>query len=80
MARNGLIKAIAYLRTSSQTNVGQDKDSEKRQTEAIRNFARFAGFEVVATYYDPGVSGADPIETRPGFIAMLGHSLWHCSE
>jgi DNA invertase Pin-like site-specific DNA recombinase len=71
MARNGLIKAVAYLRTSSQTNVGQDKDSEKRQTEAIRNFARFAGFEVVATYYDPGVSGADPIETRPGFIAML---------
>ncbi len=74
MARKGLIKAIAYLRTSSQTNVGQDKDSEKRQTEAIANFARFAGYEIVARYYNPGVSGADPIEIRPGFIAMLDHT------
>ena len=27
--------AIAYLQTSSATNVGPDKDSEKRQREAI---------------------------------------------
>ena len=30
MARKELIKAVAYLRTSSATNVGEDKDSAKR--------------------------------------------------
>ena len=29
------------------------------------------GFAVVDTYYDAAVSGADPIETRPGFLALL---------
>ncbi len=50
MARKGLTKAFAYLRTSSQTAVGQDKGSDKRQTEAITSFARFAGYEIVARY------------------------------
>jgi DNA invertase Pin-like site-specific DNA recombinase len=26
---------------------------------------------VVEWFYDPGVSGADPIETRPGFSTLL---------
>jgi hypothetical protein len=30
-------------------------------------FAKSAGFEIVAEFYDPAVSGVDPIETRPGF-------------
>ena len=29
------------------------------------------GFEVVATFYDAAVSGADPLDERPGFAAML---------
>ena len=29
-------KAVAYLRTSSKTNVGPDKDGDKRQLAAIR--------------------------------------------
>ena len=65
------IPAIAYLRTSSAANVGADKGSDKRQREAIAAFAKHAGFEVVETYYDAAVSGADPIETRPGFLALL---------
>jgi hypothetical protein len=31
-----LIPAFAYLRTSSAANVGPDKDSDRRQREAIR--------------------------------------------
>ena len=32
---------------------------------------RTRGFEIVAEYYDAAVAGADPVETRPGFAAML---------
>jgi hypothetical protein len=66
-----LIPAIAYLRTSSAANVGADKDSDRRQREAIAAFAGRAGYELVAEFYDAAVSGADPIDTRPGFAAML---------
>jgi DNA invertase Pin-like site-specific DNA recombinase len=64
-------KAVAYLRTSSRTNVGQDKDSDKRQVAAIEGYAKAAGFEIVATFYDAAVSGADSVADRPGFAAML---------
>jgi DNA invertase Pin-like site-specific DNA recombinase len=65
------VKAVAYMRTSSATNVGADKDSEKRQRAAIEAFAARTGMEVIDWFYDPAVSGADPIETRPGFSALL---------
>ena len=52
-------------------NVGADKDSEKRQRAAIEGFAKRAGLEIVDWFYDPAVSGADPIEVRPGFSALL---------
>jgi DNA invertase Pin-like site-specific DNA recombinase len=72
MARKrNLVQAVGYLRTSSATNVGADKDSEKRQRSAIEGFAKRGGFEVVDCFYDPAVSGADPIESRPGFSALL---------
>lgn len=64
--------ALAYLRTSSATNVGEDKDSEKRQLAAIEAYARRAGYEIVLpAYYDAAVSGADPIEGRSGFAQLL---------
>ena len=63
--------ALAYLRTSSAANVGTDKDSEKRQRHAIQGFAKRAGFGIIAEFYDAAVSGADPIETRAGFAALL---------
>jgi DNA invertase Pin-like site-specific DNA recombinase len=65
------IKAIAYYRTSSATNVGVDKDSETRQRLAVESFAKHAGFELVDSFYDAAVSGADPIESRAGFAALL---------
>ncbi len=64
-------KSVAYLRTSSGTNAGPDKDSEKRQRVAIQRYARRAGITVVEWFNDPAVSGADPIEARPGFAALL---------
>jgi DNA invertase Pin-like site-specific DNA recombinase len=67
----GKIKAVAYLRTSSATNVGADKDSDKRQLAAITEFAKRGGYEIVETFYDADVRGADPIDTRPQFVAML---------
>ena len=33
-----LVQAVAYMRTSSATNVGADKDSEKRQRGAIEAY------------------------------------------
>lgn len=65
------IPAVAYLRTSSAANVGPNKDSDKRQRDAIRSFADYANFELVGEYNDPAVSGADPVDGRPGFKALL---------
>jgi len=64
-------QAVAYLRMSSAANVGADKDSDKRQRDATVAFAKRSGFVVVDEFYDPAVSGADPIETRPGFATLL---------
>jgi DNA invertase Pin-like site-specific DNA recombinase len=71
MAGKEKTNAIAYLRTSSAANVGTDKDSDKRQRAAIEAFAKRAGYELVDEFYDAAVSGADPIDMRPGFAAML---------
>jgi DNA invertase Pin-like site-specific DNA recombinase len=69
--RGKKVEAVAYIRTSSAANVGADKDSDKRQRVAVEGFAKRAGFAVIGEFSDPGVSGADPIETRPGFSALL---------
>src|SRR5215469_14662007 len=63
--------AFGYLRTSSAANVGEQKDSERRQRAAVEAFARSAGYQVVGWYRDPAVSGTDPVTKRPGFSAML---------
>lgn len=63
------VPAIAYLRTSSQANVGGDSD--KRQRDAITRYAKAADLEVVAEFYDAAVSGADPIDQREGFTGLL---------
>lgn len=73
MASKNLKTAVAYIRTSSETNVGADKDSAKRQLSAIKAFAKSAGYEIIEIYSDEGVKGADPIDQRPGFSAALSH-------
>jgi len=59
------VEAIGYMRTSSATNVGDDKDSERRQRAAIEGYAKRAGMVVVEWFYDGAVNGADPIEKPP---------------
>jgi len=72
MSRKGkLVEAIGYMRTSSAANVGDGKDSEARQRRAIEAYAKSAGMVIVDWFYDAAVSGADPIEARPGFAALL---------
>jgi DNA invertase Pin-like site-specific DNA recombinase len=75
VSRKELHRAVAYFRTSSATNVGADKDSLKRQRAAVRAFAKSAGYEIVEEFYDAAVSGADDINERPGFAAMLQRLL-----
>jgi DNA invertase Pin-like site-specific DNA recombinase len=67
--------ACAYYRTSSQTNVGNDKDSLKRQRDAVHAYAAIQGIEVVREFYDAAVSGADPVDTRDGFGEMMRYML-----
>ena len=69
------VPALAYLRTSSQANVGGD--SGERQRLAITGYAARAGLEVVSEFYDAAVSGADPIDQRRGFIDLLSYSKAH---
>jgi DNA invertase Pin-like site-specific DNA recombinase len=71
MGAKNRTRAVAYLRTSSAANVGEDKDSAVRQRLAVERYAKAAGLEIVTEFTDEAVSGADPVETRPGFAAML---------
>lgn len=64
-------KALAYFRTSSAANVGDDKDSLARQRAAVESYAKGAGLEIADEFYDAAVSGDDALESRPGFAAML---------
>ena len=67
-----MIKAVAYMRTSSGTNVGEDKDSEPRQRAAIDSFASRAGYVIGPNdwFYDV-TKGEVSIDERPSFLAML---------
>jgi DNA invertase Pin-like site-specific DNA recombinase len=74
MKNNGsekLVQAFAYMRTSSAANTGENKDSEKRQRAAIEEYARRANIKIKGLFYDAAVSGADHIQDREGFAAML---------
>lgn len=72
-AGNGL--AVAYLRTSSRTNI--DGDSVERQRQAITAYARAAGLQVAAEFNDAAVSGADPLNEREGFTSLLAYAEEH---
>lgn len=67
-------RAVAYFRTSSATNVGPDKDSQQRQAAAVTAYAKGrARLDVVSSFYDAAVSGADPVDARPGFSDLLAY-------
>ncbi|RUV18894.1 recombinase family protein [Mesorhizobium sp. M7A.F.Ca.MR.245.00.0.0] len=66
-----MITAVAYLRTSSRSNL--DGDSGPRQRQAIEEYAKRNGIEVVEEFYDEAVKGTDHIDTRPGFQKLLDY-------
>jgi DNA invertase Pin-like site-specific DNA recombinase len=66
-------RAVAYCRTSLAANVGPDKDSLARQRAAVAAYAKAHRLDIVREFRDEAVSGADPIDRRPGFVAMLAH-------
>jgi DNA invertase Pin-like site-specific DNA recombinase len=61
--------AVAYLRTSSRTNIDGDRDPRQRQ--AVEEYAKRHGLQIVREFHDAAVSGTDPIDTRPGFQELL---------
>ena len=63
--------AVAYYRTSSAANVGEDKDSLPRQRVAVLDYAAKQGIEIVNEYYDAAVKGTDHVDTRKGFTDMI---------
>ena len=56
-------KVVAYYRTSSQTNVGSDKDSKKRQSQSVLNYTSSNGMRIIGEFYDKGVSGTLDVTT-----------------
>jgi len=66
-----MIRCVSYLRTSSLTNSGSDKDSQSRQEGVISAYADQHGYTIVESAYDEGRSGADPLTDREGFEALL---------
>ena len=66
-------KAVSYYRTSSPKNVGDDKDSKKRQEATCELFARQNKIQVVNTFYDKSISGKTNALDRPEFRRMI---LW----
>ena len=68
-----MTRAIAYFRTSSATNA--DGDSVHRQARDVEAFASTTGYELDSCFWDAAVSGADPVESRPGFAALIAHAV-----
>ena len=59
-------KSVVYIRTSSETNIGREKDSEGRQRKICTTFARQNKFEVVKEFADV-CSGKITVLDRHGF-------------
>ncbi|MBT4940417.1 MAG: recombinase family protein [Rhodospirillaceae bacterium] len=66
-----MTKVVAYYRTSSVSNTGDGKDSEKRQKSACFKYAELNNMALVAEFYDAAVSGKDAIHDRDGFVELL---------
>jgi DNA invertase Pin-like site-specific DNA recombinase len=63
------MRLISYARTSTLNGAGQD--SLDAQEDACRAWAEANGSEVVAAFRDEALSGALPVEQRPGLLAAL---------
>ena len=68
-----MLGCVCYYRTSSLTNLGEDKDSLKRQQQACTSYANNHGFKILASFEDIAVSGSDPLKDRKGFSDLLAY-------
>ena len=68
-------KCVVYLRTSSLTNVGDDKDSHKRQEQACIDYCKLNRLEVDEIFYDSGISGKVSVFQRGEFKNLYLHCL-----
>lgn len=64
-------KAVSYYRTSSLANVGDGKDSFKRQDSCCEMYSKRNKMEIVNSFYDAGVSGKVSVVERPEFKRMI---------
>lgn len=64
------MEAVAYIRTSSAANVGT-RTATSDSGLPLRATPSGQGFVLIDEFNDAAVSGADPIETRPGFAALM---------
>jgi len=63
-------KAVAYCRVSRPEHETESQ-SLKMQEEKIRQYAPFAGLEIVEVFIDDGVSGGKALPTRPAGARLM---------
>ncbi len=63
-------KAIIYLRVSTDEQAASGLGLEAQEA-TCRAYAAARGWEVVAVHTDAGVSGATPVDKRPGLVQAL---------
>ena len=67
MSRN----CVSYYRTSSQSSIGSDKDTKKRQKHSVDTYTKSKRWKVIKEFYDKGISGTLDVLNRPSFVEML---------
>ena len=73
--RNHTMNVIGYMRTSSQTNVGVEKDSGKRQLRTIKSFCKSKKYKLADTFYDENVSGSSAMNDRPQLLNAVAYCV-----
>ena len=68
-----LTPAVAYYRTSSATNVGDEKDSLQRQQRVVESYATSAGYQIQHSVYDAALTGDSAVCSRQGMQELLAY-------
>ena len=63
-------KCVSYYRTSSLSNVGEEKDSLKRQKSVVHRYCDNNGYKIENEFYET-LRGDGEILTRPKFMEMM---------
>ena len=63
-------KCVSYYRTSSLSNVGEEKDSLKRQKSVVHRYCDNNGYKIESEFYET-LRGDGEILSRPKFMEMM---------